>query len=189
VVGWFFRPFRRFRSSPVAGTAGLAAVVGALTGLGAVAFIEIISLFQRLFSNGGAKAFAGMGAWYVVLLPVIGGLIVVPLIQFLAPEAKGHGVPEVMTAIETRGGRIRPIIQIGAAVGSSIGQFLKIDRSRLLALIGAGAAGGIAATFNAPIAGVMFTIEAVPAVPALPPARVAMWEVVRPARFERAGVV
>ncbi len=178
------RLYRRFWSSPVAGTAGLAAIIGGATGLGAVAFIEIISLATRLFFDGGAKAFSFAGSWYVVFLPIIGGLFVGPLIQFLAPEAKGHGVPEVMTAMETRGGRIRPvvilvktvgsaitigaggsigregpIIQIGAAVGSALGQFLKIDRARLLALVAAGAAGGIAATFNAPIAGVMFTLE------------------------------
>jgi chloride channel protein, CIC family len=176
--------FRRFWSSEVAGTAGLAAVVGALTGLGAVAFIKFIAVCQRLFFVGGAHAFSGLGRWYIVLIPVIGGAIVGPLIHFSAPEAKGHGVPEVMTAMETRGGRIRPvvilvktvasaitigsggsagregpIVQIGAAVGSSLGQVLRINRPRLLALIGAGAAGGIAATFNAPIAGVMFTLE------------------------------
>ncbi len=175
---------RRFRSSPVASTAGLAAVVGALTGLGAVAFIEIISLCQRLFFDEGEKAFSALGGWYVLLLPVIGGFIVGPLVHFLAPEAKGHGVPEVMTAMEIRGGRIRPvvilvktvgsaltigsggsvgregpIIQIGAAIGSGVGQLFKMERSRLLALVAAGAAGGIAATFNAPIAGVMFTLE------------------------------
>jgi CIC family chloride channel protein len=183
-AGWPTRLFRRFWSSEVAGTAGLAAVVGALTGLGAVAFIEIISLCQRLFFEGGAEAFSGLGDWYVVILPVIGGAIVGPLVYFLAPEARGHGVPEVMIAMETRGGRIRPvvilvktaasaitigsggaagregpIVQIGAAIGSSFGQFLKLNRPRLLALVGAGAAGGVAATFNAPIAGVMFTLE------------------------------
>lgn len=184
LFAWAPRLFRRFWSSEVAGTAGLAAVVGAITGLGAVAFIEIIFLCQRFFFDGGARAFSALGGWYVVLLPILGGLVVGPLIHFLAPEAKGHGVPEVMTAMETRGGRIRPvvmvvkavgsaltigsggsagregpIIQIGAAVGSTLGQVLKISRPRLLALVGAGAAGGIAATFNAPIAGVMFTLE------------------------------
>ncbi len=183
-VDGFRHVFQRFWSSEVAGTAGLAAVVGALTGLGAVAFIKFIAVCQRLFFDGGAHAFSGMRGWYIVLLPVIGGLIVGPLIHFLAPEARGHGVPEVMTAMETRGGRIRPmvilvktlgsaitigsggsagregpIIQIGAALGSNLGQLLKISRPRLLALVGAGAAGGIAATFNAPIAGVMFTLE------------------------------
>jgi chloride channel protein, CIC family len=183
-AGWAPRLFRRFWSSEVAGTAGLAAVVGGLTGLGAVGFIKLISVFQRLFFVGGAHAFSGLRGWYILLLPVIGGAIVGPLIHFLAPEARGHGVPEVMTAMETRGGRIRPvvilvktlasavtigsggsvgregpIIQIGAAIGSSLGQVLKINRPRLLALVGAGAAGGIAATFNAPIAGVMFTLE------------------------------
>jgi len=125
-----------------------------------------------------------LGKWYVLVLPVIGGVVVGPLVHFLAPEARGHGVPEVMIAMETRGGRIRPIlilvktvasaftigsggsagregpiVQIGAAVGSTLGQWLKISRPRLLALVGAGAAGGIATTFNAPIAGVMFTLE------------------------------
>lgn len=168
----------------MASTAALSAVVGAITGLGAVAFIEIISLCGRLFFDGGAQAFSALGGWYVVLLPIVGGIVVGPLVHFFAPEARGHGVPEVMTAMETRGGRIRPvvilvktmasaitigsggsagregpIVQIGAAVGSSLGQVLKMDRSRLLALVGAGAAGGVAATFNAPIAGVMFTLE------------------------------
>jgi len=176
--------FQRFWSSEVAGTAGLAAVVGALTGLGAVAFIKFIAVCERLFFEGGANVFSGLGGWYIVLLPVIGGLVVGPLVHFLAPEARGHGVPEVMTAMETRGGRIRPmvilvktigsaitigaggsagregpIVQIGAALGSNLGQLFKVNRPRLLALVGAGAAGGIAATFNAPIAGVMFTLE------------------------------
>jgi CIC family chloride channel protein len=175
---------RSYWSSEAAGTAGLALVVGGITGRGAVGFIEIIALCQRLFFDGGASAFSALGGWYVVLLPVLGGLIVGPLVHFLAPEARGHGVPEVMTAMETRGGRIRPvvvlvktigsaitigsggsagregpIVQIGAGVGSVVGQVLRISRPRLLALVGAGAAGGIAATFNAPIAGVMFTLE------------------------------
>ena len=67
--------FQRFWSSDVAGTAGLAAVVGAVTGLGAVAFIKFISICQRLFFEGGAQAFSGLRGWYIVLLPVIGGFI------------------------------------------------------------------------------------------------------------------
>ncbi|MCL5734874.1 MAG: chloride channel protein [Actinobacteria bacterium] len=175
---------QRFWSSRTASTAALAAIVGAGTGLGAVAFIKAIEYCQRFFFDGGAHAFPFLGGYYVIILPVFGGLIVGPLVHFLAPEAKGHGVPEVMTAIETKGGRMKPmlilvktvgsaitigsggsagregpIVQIGAAIGSVFGQRLKLDRARLLTLVAAGAAGGIAGTFNAPIAGVMFTFE------------------------------
>lgn len=173
-----------FWSSRTASTAALAAVVGASTGFGAIAFIRAIAYCQRFFFSGGAHAFSFLGGYYVIILPVLGGLVVGPLVHFLAPEAKGHGVPEVMTAIETKGGRMKPvlilvktvgsaitigsggsagregpIVQIGAAIGSVVGQWLKLDRARLLTLIAAGAAGGIAGTFNAPIAGVMFTFE------------------------------
>ncbi|MEJ2136530.1 MAG: chloride channel protein, partial [Desulfofustis sp.] len=106
-----------------------------------------------------------------------------PLILF-AQEAKGHGVPEVMQALIIRGGRIRarvaaakivasalcigtggsagregPIVQAGSALGSSIGQVLRLSDDRIRNLVGCGAAAGIAATFNAPIAGVVFAIE------------------------------
>ncbi|GAB4254607.1 MAG: chloride channel protein [Thermoleophilia bacterium] len=158
--------------------------MGSGAGIGAVLFIRLIELFHYLFFIRGGQALGFMGHWYVVVLPVVGGLVVGPLVHFLAPEAKGHGVPEVMTAMETRGGRIRPvvilikalgsaisigaggsvgregpIVQIGAAIGSVVGQRFKLSRSRILALVGSGAAAGIAATFNAPIAGVMFALE------------------------------
>ncbi|HZK48774.1 MAG TPA: chloride channel protein, partial [Thermoleophilia bacterium] len=147
-------------------------------------FIWAIEVFHRLFFEQGGSAFGFLGGGYVILLPIIGGLIVGPLVHFLAPEAKGHGVPEVMTAMAVRGGRIRPvvilvkalgsavtigsggsvgregpIVQIGAAIGSVLGQRLKLSNTRILALVGSGAAAGVAATFNAPIAGVMFALE------------------------------
>jgi chloride channel protein, CIC family len=162
----------------------LAMLVGVGVGFGAVAFIKGIAWFQHLLFVRGGEALSFMGRWYVVVIPAIGGLIVGPLIYFFAPEAKGHGVPEVMAAMETRSGRIRPpvilvkalgsaitigsggsvgregpIVQIGAAIGSVLGQRFHLSKKRILSLVGAGAAAGIAATFNAPIAGVMFALE------------------------------
>ncbi len=162
----------------------MAAIVGVTAGGGAVLFIWIIEAFHDLFFENGRTVLGFLGSGYVIALPVIGGLIVGPLVHFLAPEAKGHGVPEVMTAMAVRGGRIRPmvivvkaigsaitigsggsvgregpIVQIGAAIGSVVGQRFKLNHTRILALVGSGAAAGVAATFNAPIAGVMFALE------------------------------
>ncbi len=163
---------------------GTAVTVGAGTGLSAVGFIKLISLIQTLFFVDGATwlSFIGRGLFFVA--PAIGGLLAGPIIAYLAPEAKGHGVPEVMQAIALKGGRIRPIVsvakmaasalcigsggsagregpivQVGAALGSTIGQWLKTSEERLRNLVACGAAAGIAATFNAPIAGVLFAIE------------------------------
>jgi len=124
--------------------------------------------------------------WWRLLIPAAGGLIVGPLIYFFAREAKGHGVPEVIAAVALRGGVIRPrvvavkalasaisigtggsvgregpIVQIGAALGSSLGQMLKVSASQLRVIVGCGAAAGISATFNAPIAGALFAAEVV----------------------------
>jgi CIC family chloride channel protein len=125
--------------------------------------------------------------WYGrLLIPAAGGLIVGPLIYFFAREAKGHGVPEVMAAIALRGGVIRkrivavkalasaisigsggsvgregPIVQIGSALGSSIGQMLKVPASQLRVIVACGAAAGISATFNSPIAGALFAAEVI----------------------------
>lgn len=175
---------RRFWNSDPAVMLTMAAIVGVASGAGAVLFIAAIEVFHRLFFEEGRTALSFLGSGYVILLPVIGGLIVGPLVHFLAPEAKGHGVPEVMTAMAVRGGRIRPmvilvkavgsaitigsggsvgregpIVQIGAAIGSVVGQRFKLSHTRILALVGSGAAAGVAATFNAPIAGVMFALE------------------------------
>jgi CIC family chloride channel protein len=122
----------------------------------------------------------------VLLVPIAGGLIVGPLVRFFAPEAEGHGVPEVIEAVIMRGGRIRkrvatvkslasaltigtggsvgregPIVQIGAAVGSALGQTLRLPAEHLKTLAACGAAGGIAAVFNAPMAGAFFALEVI----------------------------
>ena len=126
----------------------------------------------------------GLGRWFVVAAPVVAGLVYGPLVYFFAREARGHGVPEVMYAVAEHGGRIRPrvaavkalasavciggggsvgregpIVQIGSALGSGLGQLVRLPESRLRLLVACGAAGGIAATFNAPVAGVFFALE------------------------------
>ncbi len=126
-------------------------------------------------------------AWYWRLaIPATGGLIVGPLIWFFAREARGHGVPEVMKAVALRGGVIRPriaaikalasaisigtggsvgregpIVQIGSALGSTLGQMLRLPTNSIRTLVACGAAAGISATFNAPIAGALFAAEVI----------------------------
>ncbi len=161
----------------------LSIAIGAGTGLAAVLFIKLIYAIQRLGYETLPALLPWLGNFVYLIVPVIGGLLVGPLILF-AQEAKGHGVPEVMQALIIRGGRIRarvaaakivasalcigtggsagregPIVQVGSALGSSIGQVLRLSDDRIRNLVGCGAAAGIAATFNAPIAGVVFAIE------------------------------
>jgi len=178
------RMWERLRSSEAASSIVLGAAVGLFAGLGAVAFRKMITGFEWVFFDRGATAFDFLGHDYVVLLPIIGALIFGPIIYFLAREARGEGPPEVMEALATRGGRIRsrvaliksvassicigsggsvgregPIVQIGASVGSTISQWLRLPEGWSKTLLLCGAAAGISATFNAPIGGVMFALE------------------------------
>ena len=167
----------------------LALLVGLAAGYGAVGFRYLIDFIQSVVYGSPGILLAAVKdvPWYLRLaVPALGGLIVGPLVYFGAREAKGHGVPEVMEAVALRNGLIRkrlvvvktlasaitigtggsagregPIVQIGSAVGSSIGQLLKVSGDRMRTLVGCGAAAGIAATFNAPIAGAMFALEVV----------------------------
>ncbi len=161
--------------------------IGVLGGLGAVGFRESIRLFQTVFWHVGSPTLAylrDLPWWWKVLAPASGGLVVGLIIARFATEAKGHGVPEVMESVALHGGRIRPrvviakllasgicigsggsvgregpIVQIGSALGSSIGQWLGVGERRLRTLVGCGAAAGIAGTFNAPVAGALFAVE------------------------------
>ncbi|MFH1125054.1 MAG: chloride channel protein [Pseudomonadota bacterium] len=165
----------------------LASLVGLAGGFAAIGFRFLIELIQSLSfgSKGDLLELAFSLPWYwKVCVPALGGLVVGPLIYFFAREAKGHGVPEVMESVALRSGIIRkrvvivktmasaisigtggsvgregPIVQIGSAIGSSIGQLLRVSADRIRTLVGCGAAAGIAATFNAPIAGAMFALE------------------------------
>ena len=165
----------------------LGILVGLAGGFGAVGFRYLIIFFQSISYGSGASLLDVVKEvpWYSrVWVPALGGLVVGPLVYFLAREAKGHGVPEVMEAVAIKGGVIRkrivliksmasaicigtggsvgregPIVQIGSAIGSTIGQLFKVSGDRMRTLVGCGAAAGIAATFNAPIAGSMFALE------------------------------
>ncbi|GAA4881091.1 chloride channel protein [Actinomycetospora straminea] len=175
------------------GLVGLALIIGLGAGLGAVAFRGLIVGITWLvtgredFSDAGRVAsthLEALGPWFLLLVPVLGGLVYGPLVHRFAPEARGHGVPEVMVAVARHGGRIParvagvkalasavcigtggsvgregPIVQIGSALGSSIGRALRVPAARLVLMVACGAAGGISATFNAPMAGVVFGLE------------------------------
>jgi CIC family chloride channel protein len=170
----------------------LAIAVGVITGFGAVVFRALIAFIHNIAFLGSfsidydASVFTPAGPWgaWIIVVPIVGGQIVTFLITNFAPEARGHGVPEVMDAIYYKEGVIRPIvavvkslasalsigtgaavgregpiIQIGSAIGSTLGQIVRMAPWQRITLVAAGAGAGIAATFNTPIGGVMFAIE------------------------------
>lgn len=165
----------------------LALIIGVLGGYGAVLFRFVIKGVQFVFYQHSIEflEFHHLIPWYITIsIPCLGGLIVGLLIRLGAREAKGHGVPEVMEAVALKDGYIRtrvafvkimasaicigsggsvgregPIVQIGSSIGSTVGQWFKVPRRHQKTLVGCGAAAGIAATFNAPIAGVLFALE------------------------------
>jgi chloride channel protein, CIC family len=163
--------------------------VGLATAGGALAFRALIGYFNHLFfgltDQRLTQVFGGGNIkFWLPLIPMIGGFLVGPIVFRFASEARGHGVPEVMNAVARLGGIIRPrvaaakavasaicigsggsagregpIVQIGSALGSTIGQYLRLSEERIKVLVGCGAAAGISSVFNAPIAGVMFSVE------------------------------
>lgn len=167
----------------------IALIIGVVAGVSAVMIRYLVVLISDL-------SFPGSGAilnrisdtpWYlIIIIPTLGGLIVGIISKFSIAEAKGHGVPEVITALLERGGIISPfvaffksltssitigsggsvgnegpMVQIGASIGSTIGQFFKVNSQRMKTLVGCGVAAGIAGTFNVPVAGALFAIEVV----------------------------
>lgn len=162
----------------------LAVVVGIAGGIGAIVFRNIIEfIHHQFFTNMLTHA---PSPYFIILLPIIGGLIVGPIVTIMAPEAKGHGVPQIMESLHKRGGQIRkrvgfilicasaitigsggsagregPIAQIGASFGSLIGQIFKLGSKDMKLLTVCGVAAGIAGTFNAPMGGAIFGMEVV----------------------------
>lgn len=169
----------------------LSVVVGLATSLGAIGFIALIEYFNGLFFGLTDQILTeAIGErpikFWLPIIPMLGGLIVGPIVYRFAKEAKGHGVPEVMNAVARLGGIIRPrvaavktlasaicigsggsagregpIVQIGSAIGSTVGQLFRMSGERVKILVGCGAAAGISSVFNAPIAGVIFSLEVI----------------------------
>jgi len=167
----------------------IAATIGVASAYGAILFRGMILTAERLFFGTWAldvRHIAGMPWYWRVALPALGGLLLAPIVTRFAPEAKGSGIPEVIESVALRGGLVRkrvapfkalaaaicigsggsagregPIVHIGAAMGSWIGQVLKVPVRQMRTFVGCGVAGGIAATFNTPFAGALFAVEVV----------------------------
>jgi len=169
---------------------GLAVVIGAAAGYGSLAFRETIYLVQGLaYGLYGEPLFArvaSLPAWQVVGVPALGGLVIGLFIRFALPDRRPHGVADVIEAAALRSGRMSgragvtaaiasavslgvgasagregPVVHLGAAVGSWVARRIGLGRSLTVNLLGCGVAAAIAASFNAPIAGVFFALEVV----------------------------
>ncbi len=167
----------------------LAAGIGLLAGLIAFVLYNLIGLFTNIFFYHRfsmvfvSARYNQLGLW-VILIPVIGGIVVGFMAKYGSSKIKGHGIPEAMEAVLINRSRIEPrvailkpisaaiaigtggpfgaegpIIQTGGAIGSLVGQVLHTTASERKVLLACGAAAGMSATFNTPIAGVILAIE------------------------------
>lgn len=161
----------------------VAAAIGVVTGLLVIVFYRTIDLVQRVALEGAVRAAAPL-TLTVPLLVAVGLALSRALVRWGAGDSDGENIPDVMHAVAVRAGRVQPwpvavktaasalviglggsvgpegpIVVAGAAAGSRIGRWFGASPERLKTLVGAGAAAGIAAAFNAPIAGVLFAVE------------------------------
>lgn len=165
----------------------LAAVIGACAGFAAQGYGQMVRLSEEVFFGQIAdRNLSGVHLWLILALPMFGGLLVgLVKLAFHLPMIS-HGIPEVVEAVNRRGGRLKartgfftavnsaltlgsggsvgqegPIVQIGSVVGSVVAQTLHAGKEHMATLVGCGAAGGLAAIFNAPVAGVLLVLEVI----------------------------
>ena len=177
---------RKFKSLPsLVVITTLAVIVGILAGFGAILTEWLVEAVHHIFFEEKLWGLLNFfGEYYLIIVPAIGALIFTPIILHFAREAKGHGVSEVLEAVSIKGGRIHPrvgvvksvasafcigtggsvglegpIAQIGSALGSSVGQYFRMNEDRIRLLLACGAGAGIAATFHAPLTGTIFALE------------------------------
>ena len=161
---------------------GIALAIGVVSGFSAAILVWMIGLIGDYLHVTHPSNLP----WWALFAPAVGGLLVGPIVTKAAPETRGHGVPEVMLAVARNRGRIRarvavlkalasaisigtggsagregPIVQIGSAVGSAMGSLFRVGPDMVRMFVACGAAGGIAASFNTPIAGVVFALEVI----------------------------
>ena len=167
----------------------LAALLGFLAGFASTFFRWMIEFFGSVFSVKGFFITGippQMYPFLLPLMPMVGGCFIGLICKFFPNAVKENGVHKVMYAVALNDGKVRkrtitscavtssitigsggsagregPTVQIGAAVGSTLGQWLHLSTERVRVLVGCGAAAGIAASFNAPLAGVLFALEIV----------------------------
>jgi CIC family chloride channel protein len=164
---------------------GFAVAIGGAVGLAVIVFYKLIDLFQG-FALTAAGRLTGLGSLSILLVVVAGLALTRLLVRWGTDDSDGHNIPDVMRAVAKRGGVIRtvpvavktaaaamamgaggsvgaegPVAVAGSSLGSKIGRFFHSGPSRLKLLVGCGAAAGISAAFNAPIAGVFFSLEKV----------------------------